>query len=161
MVIQVVRNDWVFREGEPTHDRYGRPNVDYKQVVNVFHTESEYRSCVEALEFQAAHDAANGAGNGTIDSAWYNPIVISKVRLRMAIDELKWEDDPGYDIWWGDQKDAHGLLHGSCFYYGGHASGNWPYPIVQRSDGKVAFPPTDEGNPFSASEWVKRLNGNA
>ena len=74
-----------------------------------------------------------------------------------AIAELKWESDPGYEIFWDTEKDKHGLLHGACYYYGGSASGNWPYPIVQR-DGLVAFPPSDEGNPFSASQWLKRLN---
>ena len=76
MAIQIIRNDWVFREGEPTHDRYGRPNTEYKQIVDLFDTESEYKEHVDFLENQAYHDACNGAGNGTIDPAWYNPIVL-------------------------------------------------------------------------------------
>lgn len=77
-------------------------------------------------------------------------------KAQELIDRLIWEEDQ-YDCDWDKEPDRFGLTRGWCHFYGGRASGNWPYPIVKREDGMVAFPPKDKDNPFTCNEWFADL----
>jgi len=67
------------------------------------------------------------------------------------LDALLWEEDR-YDSDWGNE-DPDGITEGWCYFYGCRGDGNIPYPIVRRSDRMIAWPPKNNDNPYSATEW--------
>lgn len=72
------------------------------------------------------------------------------------IDSLKWEEN-NHECYWNKEESIPGVTLGWCHYYGGSASGNNPYDVIQRSDGMIAFPPSNSNNPFSCSQWMRQL----